>query len=213
MKKRSFCDDCKAKPAEWSMENALTDPEFFEKYDPGDIAFESYENGKSVYGFAKYVPLEERGRDLTAQKEAGGDDRRPADQGGHLLSVSMAGASGEENLVAMEGKLNQGEYKSLEMRLINSKLKNGDDVYVEISSFNNDTQSQRPDFFTYHWASRDREGKLDYGCETFLNEYPVEEEEFDPAEFDEVMERVMEEIPPLGPDALEAVAAKFDDME
>ena len=233
-----LCDYRTKKPAEWSMEKALTDPEFFDTYDPGDIAFESYDNGKSVYGFAKYIPLEERHRDLIAQKEAGGECRRPSDQGGDLLAISRGGRSVGENLVAMEGKVNQGgEYKSLELGLI-SKLKAGNDVYVEISTINNDA-SQRPDHILYNWVSRDREGTLDYGCETFLNEHPddTEEIEVDPADFDEVMERVMKEIDPIGPEkdiapelledlaeqeeaaveideaAIKAIAAEFDDME
>ena len=241
--KPKLCDYRTKKPAEWSMEKALTDPEFFDTYNPGEIAFESYDNGKSVYGFAKYIPLEERHRDLIAQKEAGGECRRPSDQGGDLLAIAMGGRSIGENLVAMEGKVNQGEYKSHELGLI-SKLKAGNDVYVEISSFNNDEQSERPDFFTYNWVSRDkREGKLDYGCEAFINEHPdnLEEEEVESDEFDEVMARAMKEIPPIGPEwleakdiapelledlteqeelpaeldetAIEAIAAEFEDME
>ena len=242
VKRPSLCDCRRSKPPEWSIEKALTDPEFFEKYDAGDVAFQSYDNGKSVYGFAKYIPLEERHRDLVAQKEAGGDDRRPTDQGGDLLAISMGGISISENLTPMQSKLNQGEYKSLELDLI-SKLKAGDDLYVEISSLNNDEQSERPDIFTYNWVSRDGEGKLDYGCETFLNEHPDDtiEEEVDPAEFDEVMERIKKEIDPIGPEwlegkdfapelledlaeqeglaveidkaAIEAIATEFDDME
>ena len=214
MKKAKHCDCHKAKPAEWSIKNALTDPGFFDRHDAGDIAFKTYKTGKSVYGFCKYIPLDERCRDAQAQLESGGDHRMPHDHGGHLLSVAVGGCSDTENLVPMEGKLNQGEYKSLELDLI-SKLKAGDDLYVEISSFNNETKSQRPDFFTYNWVSRDAEGNLDYGFETFLNEYPeaIETEEIDPAEFDEVMERAIKEIPPLGPEALEALAAEFDDME
>ena len=240
--KPKLCDYRTKKPAEWSMEKALTDPEFFDTYDPGDIAFESYDNGKSVFGFAKYIPLEERHRDLIAQKEAGGECRRPSDQGGDLLAIAMGGRSVGENLVAMEGKVNQGgEYKSLELGLI-SKLKAGNDVYVEISTINNDA-SQRPDHILYNWVSRDREGTLDYGCEAFINEHPdnLEEEEVESDEFDEVMARAMKGILPIGPEwleakdiapelledlteqeelpaeldetAIEAIAAEFEDME
>ena len=155
----------------------------------------------------------------------------------------MGGRSIGENLVAMEGKVNQGgEYKSLELGLI-SKLKAGNDVYVEISTINKD-ESERPDFILYNWASRDkREGKLDYGCEAFINEHPdnLEEEEVESDEFDEVMARAMKGILPIGPEwleakdiapelledlteqeeaaveideaAIKAIAAEFDDME
>ena len=242
MQKAKHCDCHNAKTAEWSIKNALTDKDFFDKYDAGDISFQSFETGKSVYGFCKYIPLNERCRDAQAQREAGGLDRRPRDQGGHLLSVAMGGCSDTENLVPMDGKLNQGQYKSLELDLISKLKKAGDDVYVEISSFNNDTKSQRPDLLTYNWVSRNSEGILDYGFETFLNEPEgLETDEATveaiAAEFDEVMERA-QEIDPIGPEwleakeiapelledlteeeleidkaAVEAIAAAFDDME
>ena len=233
---KSLCDYRSQKPLDWSMERALTDPEFFDNYIPGDIAFASCDTGKSVCGFARYVPVEERHRDLIAQKEAGGEDRRANDQGGDLLAIAMGGRSVAENLVPMNARLNQSEYKSLELDLIR-KLKAGDDIYVEISAINKDAESERPDHILYNWVSHsNKDGKLDFGCETFRNEHPddIVEEEVDPAEFDQVMERVMAEIPPLGPEVLEgkdifsempedlpedaetareALAAEFDNME
>lgn len=190
--KRGLSDYRTVKPQDWSLVNAFTDTEFFDRYDAGDIAMEVDTNGnKRVSGFARYVPPNERFRDLTAQREAGGESRRPTDQGGHLLADSMSGPSVELNLEAMDGKLNQGLYKRTELQLI-EKLKQGDDVYVEIESHHNDA-SQRPDRFTYNWVSRDSDGTMDCGAQMFENEYPRLDFgsypfEFDPEEVTDLIE-------------------------
>lgn len=225
-------------PPEWSLEHAITDPAFFEKYEQGDAAIESNRYGKSVSGFAKFVPPEERYRDLKAQREAGGEDRQATDHGGDLLAISMGGRSTADNLVPMAAKLNQGLFKHTELSLL-SKLKQGEDVYVEITAYNNDDSSQRPDLFTYNWVSRDNEGLMDCGFHTFTNEYPYTMEELDAKEVSALVEEgiemvLEEEFPeeaecpdlqelcsdsgetvPEGIDeaTLEALAAEFDDME
>lgn len=240
--KKGLSDYRTAKPQDWSLLNAYTDQEFFHRYDAGDVAMETdVTNGsKRVSGFAKYIPPDERFRDVTVQREAGGDDRLPTDQGGDLLAISMGGRSTPANLEAMDGKLNQGPYKRTELQLI-EKLKKGDDVYVEIESHHNDTQSQRPDMFTYNWVSRDSEGTMDCGFQIFENEYPrldfdLDSFEFDPKDTDLIedgIEMVLEEDLPeqleypetedcteadeadedTDDAAREAIAAEFDDME
>lgn len=221
------------KPADWSMEHVLKDRDFFERYEPGDIAMELTPWGKSVSGFMRYIPKEERYRDTKAQGEAGGADRRADDQGGDLLCIAGGGKSLlTENLTPMNGNLNQGEYKALELDLL-SRCKEGDDVYVEIDSFGI-PGSQRPDGFFYHWASRNKDtGQVEYGFEHFANErsdfldrtedgFDAEEESLKAA-IDDLSFLRSEglDIPPelldaeddFDLDALDALADEFDGME
>lgn len=53
---------------------------------------------------------EKGSRDKRAQLLAGGSDRLPSDHGGHLIA-SMFGGSGKlDNLVAMDGNVNQSAF-------------------------------------------------------------------------------------------------------
>ena len=45
---------------------------------------------------------------------AGGEDRRSDDQGGHLVGRDLNGDGGTGNLVAMDSKINQSDYKRME---------------------------------------------------------------------------------------------------
>ena len=94
--------------------------------------------------------LENGVRDENAQRRAGGEDRLPGDQGGHLIGRQFGGSGGLDNLAAMKGELNQGEYKKLEMDL-RKALENGHDVDVKVTSrFQGD--SKRPSAFVVTYS-------------------------------------------------------------
>ncbi len=98
-----------------------------------------------VTGKLKLSGVERKG-DYQAQlnqKTAGGSDRLMDDHGGHLIGDRFEGASEKYNLVAMNGKLNQGEYKSME-NLWAKALQDGRDVNVDIKPIFSG-KSMRPD--------------------------------------------------------------------
>lgn len=88
----------------------------------------------------------ENSRDVTAQLQAGGEDRRPSDQGGHIVGRDLNGDGGIGNVVAMDSRINQSDYKRMEND-IKIALDEGKDVTVTIDiSYSGD--SKRPDIIT-----------------------------------------------------------------
>ena len=88
----------------------------------------------------------ENPRDVNAQIQAGGEDRRPSDQGGHIVGRDLNGDGGAGNLVAMDSRINQSDYKRMEND-IKAALDEGKDVTVTTDiSYSGD--SKRPDTIT-----------------------------------------------------------------
>lgn len=77
-----------------------------------------------------YTP--ENVRDTGAQKRAGGVDRLPNDDGGHIVSREHGGSSESDNLVAMRSTLNRGDFKITE-NAETAWLKNGRAVHENVS--------------------------------------------------------------------------------
>lgn len=95
-------------------------------------------------GKPKYSP--ENTRDNKAQQEAGGDDRKPNDQGGHIIGRDMNGDTGIGNLIAMDYRINQSDYKRMEND-IKDALDEGKDVTTKTEiTYSGD--SERPDRIT-----------------------------------------------------------------
>ncbi len=84
----------------------------------------------------------ENERDNQAQAAVGGDDRRSTDQGGHIISREMNGDGGLGNLVAMDSRINQSDYKRMETDIRNA-LNEGKEVSVDIK-LEYDGDSERP---------------------------------------------------------------------
>lgn len=113
-----------------------------------NISYESegykYEtdNKSRIKSASGNLRLEEGQRDSNAQLKAGGDDRQEGDQGGHLIGRQFGGSGKIENLVAMKGELNQGNYKSMEMDLRKAVEDNKNvDVTIDVKY---DGNSKRP---------------------------------------------------------------------
>ena len=68
----------------------------------------------------------EGGRDLTEQKEIGGDERKSDDDGGHLVARVLGGSEGKENLVPMRRTINRGDYKKMENEIAAACKENKD---------------------------------------------------------------------------------------
>lgn len=112
----------------------------------------------SCDGNARQTPEGER--DLKAQKEAGGKDRREGDQGGHILSRILGGAKGIENLLPIRGTINSGPYKAMENE-INQALDKGKDVSIH-ADIKYDGDSKRPSIITVVYTIDGKETVAEY---------------------------------------------------
>lgn len=95
------------------------------------------------------LKLEKGGRNPYAQRTVGkGDGRLTGDHGGHLIGDQFGGAGGKENMVPMDGGVNNyhsGEWGQMEKNWA-SELKNGSNVDVKIEPRYGDNTS-RPTHF------------------------------------------------------------------
>ena len=81
-------------------------------------------------------------RNSEAQQSAGGDNRLPCDQGGHLIARIFGGSGGLENLVALRDVINQGPYKAMENE-IRKAISDGKNVHMQ-GKLIYDEDSERP---------------------------------------------------------------------
>ena len=115
-------------------------------YELNGNIYTSDEKGRIISCEAKPVLSPENPRDSDAQRQAGGDDRRPNDQGGHIVGRDMNGDGGAGNLVAMDSKINQSDYKRMEND-IKDALREAKDVTTK-TEFSYSGDSERPDKIT-----------------------------------------------------------------
>ena len=113
-------------------------------------------------------------RDPKAQREAGGDDRESTDHGGHFKPHVAGGYGGDFNLSAMDGNLNQGEYRQMEARL-NAEREKGNDVYFQATA-NYDGDSERPSSYDVSYRIQGQDGELFSGNQRFYNEGKADRE-------------------------------------
>lgn len=97
------------------------------EYTINGITYKTDSQGRIVSweGEPGYNPDAERDED--AQTNAGGEDRKKGDDGGHLVARILDGSSGNENIVVMRDTVNRGDYKKTENEIANAK-KEGKDV-------------------------------------------------------------------------------------
>lgn len=115
-------------------------------YELNGNVYTTDENGRIISCEAKPVRSPENPRDNEAQRQAGGENRRPNDQGGHIVGRDMNGDGGIGNLVAMDSKINQSDYKRMENN-IKSALDEGKEVTTKTEmTYSGD--SERPDKIT-----------------------------------------------------------------
>lgn len=111
--------------------------------------------GRIVHCEAKPERSPENPMDINAQLQTGGEDRHLSDQGGHIVGRDLNGDGGAGNLVAMDSRINQSDYKRMENDIKDS-LDEGRDV-----SLTTDIQysgaSKRPDIIT---ATKSADGMI-----------------------------------------------------
>lgn len=121
------------------------------EYTINGVTYRTDELGRiiSCEGKAKSTPEGER--DNKAQGRAGGEDRKPGDQGGHILARIFGGAKGIENMLAMRGAaINQSVYKRMEIEIAKA-LEDGKDVDVQVN-VEYEGDSQRPSKITFKYT-------------------------------------------------------------
>lgn len=101
-------------------------------------------------------------RNQNAQRNAGGKDRLPDDQGGHFVGRRFDGSTDEINHFAQNGKFNNSSYRKLENSW-ERMLKDKKDVRIEISpKYTSD--SLRPDKVTIkQWIDGVPQRPITYG--------------------------------------------------
>jgi hypothetical protein len=115
-------------------------------YELNGNTYTTDEKGRIIGCVAKPVRSPENPRDNEAQRQAGGEDRRLSDQGGHIVGRDMNGDGGIGNLIAMDSRINQSDYKCMENN-IKASLDEGKDVTTKTEMTYSD-DSERPDIIT-----------------------------------------------------------------
>ena len=115
-------------------------------YELNGNVYTTDENGRIVHVEAVPERTPENPRDNTAQQRCGGEDRLPTDQGGHVVSRDLGGDSGDGNLVAMDSRINQSDYKCMEND-VKAALDEGKEVTTK-TDISYDGDSERPDKIT-----------------------------------------------------------------
>lgn len=130
------------------------------KYTIDGVTYMTDDKGRiiSCDGNAKQTP--EGVRDMKAQEQAGGEDRREGDQGGHILARILGGSKGIENMLAMRGPINQGPYHTMEKE-INKALDEGKKVHVHFE-IKYDGDSKRPSKITAIYVMDGKETVIKY---------------------------------------------------
>lgn len=135
--------------------------------------YETDNNGRIINCEAKPVCSPENPRDNEAQRQAGGEDRRHNDQGGHIIGRDMNGDGGIGNLIAMDSKINQSDFKRMENDI--KAALNEDKEVTTKTEMTYTGDSKRPDKITVNVAADGRNTiyKFDNNLDGLLrNEVP-----------------------------------------
>ena len=92
----------------------------------------------------------EYARNMESVRNKDGQEYKASDDRGHLIGHQFGGSDRLENLVPMDSKLNQGDFKKLESDLANA-LKDGADVKLKIEPIY-EGESTRPSEFKVSYS-------------------------------------------------------------
>lgn len=149
-----------------TLSEVMNDPDFFEKHKTGDYQYEQSDIGKRAYGVIGFAdnPV----RDSNAQHEAGGLERRPDDDGGHLLAARYGGSPTAENLDAQTSNLNRGAYKREENAWAEG-LHEGNKIFVNIETYKREG-NERPDAYMGWTVTESPDGQRHWDAFSYTNE-------------------------------------------
>lgn len=108
---------------------------------PGEYIYSQTRNGKGVSGVVTNGSTS--GRNLEAQRNAGGVDRQAGDHGGHLMANRFGGRNDPSNLDAQAANVNQKDQANVERNVSNLVANTDNTVSMNITNFN--SVGERPD--------------------------------------------------------------------
>ena len=158
------------------LHQRLHDPALFQSNTPGDYQYVQTVHGKFAEGVLGNEPGK---RNLSDQRTVGGEDRRPTDDGGHLIGSRFHGSGNLENLEAQDRNLNRGSYKQMENRWAAAQYA-GDQVFVHSESFRSNG-SQRPDAFMGYAIYEHPDGTREWEAFSYQNESSATQQEWNDA--------------------------------
>ncbi len=114
-------------------------------YEVNGYKYETDDQGRIVSAGGKLRIAPPSSREMDSMKKIGKGDEQEGDHRGHLIARWFGGSDKMENLVAMDGELNTGEYSKMEHELY-SALNQGADVRLKVESVY-EGSSNRPSEF------------------------------------------------------------------
>lgn len=108
---------------------------------PGEYTYSHNHNGKSASGIVANGSTSDR--DLVAQRSAGGVDRQPGDQGGHLIADRFGGRNDPSNLDAQAANVNQKDQANVERNIAELAADPNNTVSMSVANYN--SVGERPD--------------------------------------------------------------------
>ena len=148
------------------METDLNNPNLFDIHPKGKYGYTDAFDGKS--GFGQLDNSKVGVRDSHAQRIAGGEDRRPTDDGGHYIANMFNGDPGSKNLDPQDRSLNRGDWKSMENKQ-NALLNDDNMVFTNNRSAKKDG-SDRPDSYDAYTIVQHQDGTREAFSYYFDNE-------------------------------------------
>lgn len=107
----------------------------------GEYTYSQNHNGKSASGVVANGSTSDR--DLAAQRNAGGADRLPGDQGGHLIADRFGGRNDPSNLDAQAANVNQKDQANVERNIAELAANPNNTVSMSVANYN--SVGERPD--------------------------------------------------------------------
>ena len=100
---------------------------------PGEYNYSQNPNGKMASGVVALGPTSER--NLAAQKNVGGADRQPGEQGGHLIANRFGGRNDLSNLDAQAANVNQRDQAKVERNIAKLAANPNNTVAMSVANF------------------------------------------------------------------------------
>mgnify|MGYP004463738025 FL=1 len=144
--------------------------------EPGNYTYIETPTGKKAFGIVKVGPQSKR--DAKAQVQAGGEDRRPDDQGGHLIAYILGGVTSDVNLDAQNCNVNQRDMRRVESYVMKLASDPNNIVYYEVENFHSITS--RPEAVMIHIGVKNKTtGEISHDYYEFTNESHKDREEWE----------------------------------
>ena len=116
------------------------------EYEINGYRYKTDADGRIISAEGKLQVKDHQGRnDMDSRSTVDKGDMKETDQRGHLIADQFNGSGGLENVVAMDGKLNQGDYAKLENKLADA-VKAGADVKYKVEPVYKDASTRPSEF-------------------------------------------------------------------